>query len=96
VRLARAAVLVGVLSCLVGCGGCSPTYVLRSAYEEGRILLARQSIEALLARPELDPETRSKLELVLAIRRFARDDLKLAVGDGGHTPGANGHCGSPG
>ena len=70
-----------MLSCLVGCGGCSPTYVARSAYEEGRILLARQSIEGLLAKPELDPETRSKLELVLAIRRFAKDDLKLAVGE---------------
>jgi predicted aminopeptidase len=81
VGLARAAVLAGVLSCLVGCGGCSPTYILRSAYEEGRILLARQSIESLLANPELDPETRRKLELVMAIRRFARDDLKLDVGD---------------
>jgi predicted aminopeptidase len=81
VRLARAAVLAGVLSCLVGCGGCSPTYVMRSAYEEGRILLARQSIETLLASPELDPQTRSKLELVLEIRRFAADDLKLKVGE---------------
>src|SRR5262249_45036971 len=73
--------LAGVLSSLVGCGGCSPTYVVRSAYEEGRILLARQSIDALLARPELDPETRAQLELVLAIRRVAADDLALKVGD---------------
>jgi len=80
-RLARAAVVLAVLSCLVGCGGCSPLYVLRSAYEEGRILLARQSIEGLLERPELDADTRAKLELVLAVRRFAADELKLDVGE---------------
>ncbi|HEY8515178.1 MAG TPA: aminopeptidase [Candidatus Binatia bacterium] len=79
--LARVAVLLGALSCLVGCGGCSPLYVLRSAYEEGRILLSRQSIESLLEKPELDPDTRAKLELVLEVRRFARDRLGLAVGD---------------
>jgi predicted aminopeptidase len=81
VLLARCAVLLGVLSSLVGCGGCSPLYVLRSAYEEGRILLARQSIERLLERPELDPETRAKLVLVLAVRRFADQSLGLEVGD---------------
>lgn len=74
--------LLGVaLSCLVGCGGCSPLYLARSGYEEARILLARQSIESLLKRPELDPETRAKLELVLAVRAFAARDLGLDVGD---------------
>jgi predicted aminopeptidase len=76
------AVLLGVaLSCLVGCGGCSPTYVARSGWEEARILLARQSIESLLQRPELDPQTRAKLELVLSVRKFAASDLGLDVGD---------------
>jgi len=79
--VARGAVLAAALSFLVGCGGCSPTYVLRSGWEEARILLARQSIEALLERPELDPDTRAKLELVLAVRRFAADDLGLDVGE---------------
>lgn len=78
---ARVAVLAVALSCLVGCGGCSPAYILRSGYEEARILLARQSIEALLERPELDPDTRAKLELVLAVRRFAASELGLDVGE---------------
>lgn len=78
---ARVAVLAAVLSFLVGCGGCSPAYILRSGYEEARILLARQSIEALLERPELDPDTRAKLELVLAVRRFAASELALDVGE---------------
>lgn len=80
-RLGRALLVVAALSCPVGCGGCSPLYVLRSAYEESRILLSRQSIERLLERPELDPETRAKLELVLEVRRFAADELGLEVGD---------------
>lgn len=78
---ARGAVLAAALSFLVGCGGCSPTYVLRSGWEEARILLARQSIEAALERPDLDPDTRAKLELVLAVRRFAADGLGLDVGE---------------
>lgn len=78
---ARVAVLAAALSFLVGCGGCSPTYILRSGYEEARILLARQSIATLLQRPELDPDTRAKLELVLAVRRFAADELDLDVGE---------------
>lgn len=77
-----AGLLLGLaLSSLVGCGGCSPTYVARSGWEEARILLARQSIPGLLQRPELDPQTRAKLELVLAVRRFAADDLGLDVGE---------------
>jgi len=77
-----AALLLGLaLSSLVGCGGCSPTYVARSGWEEARILLARQSISGLLQRPELDPQTRAKLELVLAVRKFAADELGLDVGE---------------
>jgi predicted aminopeptidase len=77
----RVALLAATLSFLVGCGGCSPTYILRSGFEEARILLARQSIDALLERPELDADTRAKLELVMAVRRFAADSLGLDVGE---------------
>ena len=80
-RVLRTALVAVALSSLVGCGGCSPTYVARSGWEEARILLARQSIEGLLQRPELDPQTRAKLELVLAVRTFAERDLGLDVGD---------------
>jgi predicted aminopeptidase len=80
-RRVRAALLFVLLSFLVGCGGCSPTYILRSGWEEARILLARQSIESLLKRPELDPDTRAKLELVMAVRAFAERDIGLDVGD---------------
>ena len=80
-RRLSAALFAVALSSLVGCGACSPTYVARAGWAEARILFARQSIEGLLARPELDAQTRAKLELVLAVRKFAANDLGLAVGD---------------
>jgi predicted aminopeptidase len=58
---------------------CSPTYVLRAGYEEAKILWRREPIERLLQRGDIDAATRSKLELVLAVRAFARDTLHLRV-----------------
>jgi predicted aminopeptidase len=60
-------------------GGCATGYVLRAAYEEAKILWRRQPIEQVLA-SEMDPDMRAKLELVLAVRRFAAGDLGLRVG----------------
>ncbi len=60
--------------------GCSPAYILQAALEQGRILWRREPIESVLQRPELDPETKDKLRLVLAVREYARDTLKLNVG----------------
>jgi predicted aminopeptidase len=59
--------------------GCAPAYVVRLAYEEARILWRRQPITSLLA-GDLDEHTRSQLELVLAVRKFAADELGLSVG----------------
>jgi len=60
--------------------GCSPFYVLRAAFEEGKILWRREPIEGLLEKADLDPQTREKLHLVLAVRDYARDSLKFRVG----------------
>jgi predicted aminopeptidase len=60
-------------------GGCSPTYVLRAGYEEAKILWRREPIAAVLARGDLEPEVRRKLELVLAARRYA-ESIGLKVG----------------
>ena len=59
---------------------CSPLYVLRAAYEESKILWRREPIEKALEKPDLDPETRDKFKLVLEVREYARDRLKLNVG----------------
>jgi predicted aminopeptidase len=60
--------------------GCSPLYVMRAAYHEGKILWRREPIADYLARPELSRDTQEKLRMVLAVRDYARDVLKLNVG----------------
>jgi predicted aminopeptidase len=60
--------------------GCSPVYVLRAAYEEGKILWRRQPIAAYIQQPDVNSETQEKLKTVLAVREYARDVLKLNVG----------------
>ncbi len=69
--------LLLVLSVL---SACSPTYVLRAGYEEAKILWNRRPIEDILRRPNVDPTTREKLELVLRVRQFAEQDLGFNVG----------------
>jgi predicted aminopeptidase len=60
--------------------GCSPVYLFSVALEEGRILWRRQPIETLLRQPDLQPDMREKLTLVLAAREYARAALDLNVG----------------
>jgi predicted aminopeptidase len=60
--------------------GCSPFYVLRAAYEEGKILWRREPITQYLENPAVGPDVQEKLRLVLAVREYARDVLKLNVG----------------
>lgn len=60
--------------------GCSPIYVLRAAYEEGKILWRREPITDYIQRPEITLDTQEKLKLVLAVREYARDVLGLNVG----------------
>jgi predicted aminopeptidase len=52
-------------------------YLLRAAWEEGKILAGRRPIAALAADPTVDAGTRAKLRLVLAARRFAADSVRL-------------------
>ena len=74
---------VALLLALLGVAGffsCSGGFLARAAWEEARILWRSQPIEDVLNDPALDPETRSKLELVVQARSFARRDLQLDVG----------------
>ncbi|MDP9129592.1 MAG: aminopeptidase [Candidatus Binatota bacterium] len=67
-----------VLSALLS--ACSPVYVIRAAYEEGKILWRRQPIAEYIQKPDVTAETQEKLKTVLAVRDYARDVLKLNVG----------------
>jgi predicted aminopeptidase len=60
--------------------GCSPFYVMRAAYEEGKILWRREPIALYLEKRDVNQETQEKLRLVLAVREYARDVLKMNVG----------------
>jgi predicted aminopeptidase len=56
-------------------------YLARAAWEEGKILAARQSIEALVADSTTDALLRAKLRLVLEARQFAVDSIGLPAGE---------------
>ncbi len=60
--------------------GCNLGYLARGGYEAARLLWHRRPIRAELADPDLTPQTREKLEMVLKVREFARDRLGLNVG----------------
>src|SRR5262249_23713417 len=61
--------------------GCTdPGYLVRAGWSEARLLLRRRPIPVLLARPDLDPALRERLELTLAVRDFAAHSLGLRVG----------------
>jgi predicted aminopeptidase len=59
---------------------CSPLYVMRAAYEEGKILWRREPIANFIQRSEVTAETEEKLRLVLSARDYARDRLQFNVG----------------
>ena len=60
--------------------GCDVGYIPHAAYEEGRLLWHRRPISQVLARPNLSADARAKLETVLAVRKFAAEQLGLNVG----------------
>jgi len=74
----RVGVVATTLASLLS--ACSPIYVLRAAYEEGKILWRRQPIADYIQQPDINAETGEKLKTVLAVREYARDVLKLNVG----------------
>src|SRR6266566_9854840 len=51
--------------------GCSPFYVMRAAYEEGKILWRREPIANFIQNAEVPQDTNEKLRLVLAVREYA-------------------------
>ena len=72
-------VVLGVLGGLAIVTAATRTgrYLVRAAWEEGKILRGRRDIARLVADERLDARTRGKLSLVLAARVFASDSLGL-------------------
>ncbi|GBD31455.1 hypothetical protein HRbin33_00407 [bacterium HR33] len=55
-------------------------FLVRAAYEEGRILLRRRPIDELIADPEVPAARKEQLRLVREAREFAVRELGLAAG----------------
>jgi predicted aminopeptidase len=72
--------LIVILLAPILLSGCYAGYIARAAYEEGRILWHRKPIGDALARRDLPEDIRAKLETVLAVRKFAAEQLGLNVG----------------
>jgi len=69
----RLAVVVTFGAIVMGsCTACSPGYVMRGAYEQGKILLARRDIQKVLVDPEVPTDSKEKLALVLDARDYAK------------------------
>lgn len=64
-------ILILFFSGVILLAGCSPGYVMRAAYEEGKILAKRRKISAVVQDETTDPEIKRKLGLVVAAREFA-------------------------
>lgn len=77
-RLTGLGLLVLVVAWLL-----TPTgrYLLRAAWEEGKILARRRPIVDVLADASTDAALRQKLDIVLRARAFAEDSMKLRTGD---------------
>ncbi len=76
----RISALAAIAILCAGLSGCEAGYLTRAAYEQARLLWNRRPIAQELARPDLDPDLRAKLETVIKVRRFAQDQLGLNVG----------------
>lgn len=68
-----------ILTAFVSCE--TVGYYGQAAKGQMSLLLGRQQIESLLQTPDLDGETRRKLQLVLDVREFAAQELLLQAGD---------------
>jgi predicted aminopeptidase len=73
-RSALGLLLIGLAAMVVFPTG---RYLLRAAWEEGRILARRRSIAEIVADPATDSTTRRKLRIVLDARKFAADSIGL-------------------
>jgi predicted aminopeptidase len=68
------------LALLTVAGTATGRYLVRAAWEQGRILRARRPIARVIADPATDDATRDKLHLVEAARAFASESLGLRTG----------------
>ena len=69
-----------LLFAAIALASCSPAYVARAAYEQGKIILGREKILRVLENSGTPTETRTKLQRVLDAREFGTA-IGLEVGE---------------
>jgi len=79
-RPAAACIVVILLALTASLAGCDVRYLAHTGYEEAYLLWHRRPIAEVLQKPALAPAIRQRLETVLAVRKFAADNLGLRVG----------------
>lgn len=68
--------LSGALSGLI-LSGCQIDYILKSGYHQALLIKKQVPIEEYLKNPNIPPEEKEKLDLVMNIKQFAENDLGL-------------------
>lgn len=72
---------IALLFLLIFLCNCQITYYSKSAYQQMWILTHRKPIEKVLQENDLKSEEAKKLKLTIQARNFAKETLKLKVGD---------------
>ncbi len=79
-RLPQLALKLLAASSAILLTACSPTYVMRAAWEQAKILSNREPISKIIADPNTSEEARLKLKLVLEARDYA---IEMGLEPGG-------------
>ena len=79
-KIATRMMVVCAAVVLTGAAACSPGYVLRGAYEQSKILLARRDISNVIEDPTTSVDERAKLRIVVDARTFAE---RIGLNPGG-------------
>lgn len=66
---------------IIGCSACSTSQFYSQAFiGQADLLLKREAIQSILLKENLSPDIRDRLQLVLKLRSFAEEELRLPVG----------------
>jgi len=73
--------LLIVVILIVACSACSTgQFYSQALLGQADLLLKRQAIQKILLEQDLSPDLRIRLQFVLTLRAFAKDELRLPVG----------------